>query len=221
MNSEVKTFEELEKTYSCIICRQFMDNPTTLSHCLHSFCHDCIEGHVKSLQKDSKQLSCPLCRSEFPDKTYFQNYKIQVEMKETQGKCECGEVVAVSKINEHQQKCDQFNKEVEETVKKLKVEKNEKNSINRSTFTCPLCAQKNFDRKGLIEHIEGSHDKHHKPAVCPICVSQPWGDPNYKSKDILGHLKLRHAFDYDTYTDYDFDDDQILQQVIAQSVKNF
>lgn len=41
-------------------------------------------------------------------------------------RCECGEVVLVSKINEHQQKCGQFKKEVEESVKKLKVEKTEK-----------------------------------------------------------------------------------------------
>jgi hypothetical protein len=63
-------------------------------------------------------------------------------------------------------------------------------TVNRSTFKCPFCDLKNFERKGLIEHIT----KHHKgmPGVCPICSSQPYGDPNYVSQNLSGHMKMRH-----------------------------
>lgn len=31
--------------------------------------------------------------------------------------------------------------------------------------------------------------------VCPICVTYPYGDPNFVSKDLNGHLQLRHKFE--------------------------
>ena len=56
---------------------------------------------------------------------------------------------------------------------------------------------------------------------CPIWVVQLYGDPNYVSQDLLSHLNLRHAFDLDTYTNYELDDDAILAQVLAQSMNNY
>ena len=69
---------------------------------------------------------------------------------------------------------------------------------NRWTFECPACHEKNLERKGLIDHFS----KQHKGAsgVCPICVSMPWGDPNYVSHNLLAHLKTIHKMDYDTLT---------------------
>ena len=51
--------------------------------------------------------------------------------------------------------------------------------VNRVTFTCPFCKEANMERKGLLEHVERKHKG--KPGVCPICVAQPHGDPNYVS----------------------------------------
>ena len=65
-----------------------------------------------------------------------------------------------------------------------------------------------MERKGLVEHVGKKHKR--MPAVCPICVAQPYGDPNYVSHDLSGHLKMRHNFDIDTVTNYDLDDDAIL-----------
>lgn len=47
-----------------------------------------------------------------------------------------------------------------------------------------------------------------------------YGDPNYVSQDLAGHLKLRHKYDLDTYTQYDMDDDAILQMVLQQSMND-
>ena len=52
-----------------------------------------------------------------------------------------------------------------------------------------------MDRKGLLKHASQKHPQGR--AVCPICMVQPWGDPNYKT-NLLAHLNLRHQFDYDT-----------------------
>jgi len=48
----------------------------------------------------------------------------------------------------------------------------------------------------------------------------PWGNPHQKSGDFVQHLNLRHKFEYDTYVDYDNDEDAILQQVLAKSLQD-
>ena len=34
-----------------------------------------------------------------------------------------------------------------------------------------------------------------KAGVCPICVTYPYGDPNYISQNLNWHLKMRHRYD--------------------------
>lgn len=65
-----------------------------------------------------------------------------------------------------------------------------------------------MERKGLLEHVNKMHKG--RPGVCPICVVQAYGDPNYVSPNLSSHMKARHQYDLDTYTDYDMDDDAIL-----------
>ena len=68
-----------------------------------------------------------------------------------------------------------------------------KSGVNRSTFGCPLCQAHNLDRASLVEHVNSKHS--HKSAVCPICITYPYGDPNYVSQNLAAHLQLRHKYD--------------------------
>jgi Drought induced 19 protein (Di19), zinc-binding len=73
-----------------------------------------------------------------------------------------------------------------------------------------------LERKGLLEHVNKKHKG--KPAVCPICVVQEYGDPNYVSQNLGSHLNLRHKFDMDTYVQYEESEDAILQRVLMESM---
>ena len=70
-----------------------------------------------------------------------------------------------------------------------------------------------MERKGLLDHVKKKHKS--SSGVCPICATQIYGDPNYVSKDLSGHLQMRHQYDLDTYTDYQNEDDAILAAVLA------
>ena len=61
--------KKLEKQLTCAICLNHYTDPKTLL-CLHSFCHQCLEGLPLELQEENYCiLSCPICRipTELPE----------------------------------------------------------------------------------------------------------------------------------------------------------
>ncbi len=62
-----------------------------------------------------------------------------------------------------------------------------------------------MDRVSLIDHVNQKHRS--IPAVCPICITYPHGDPNYVSNDLSGHLKVRHRYDMGEVIENDVDED--------------
>lgn len=90
-------------------------------------------------------------------------------------------------------------------------------TVNRSTFNCPCCSEKNLSREGLLEHVKLKH--RNASAICPICLAQPWGDPNYITQ-LHGHLQKRHKFDYDTTVDYQDSEEAILQKILQESIND-
>ncbi|KAF3815817.1 hypothetical protein GH733_016251 [Mirounga leonina] len=83
-----------------------------------------------------------------------------------------------------------------------------RNVPNRHTFLCPYCPE-NFDQEGLGEHCKLSHSTNTKSVVFPICASMPWGDPNYRSASFIEHIQRWHQFSYDTFVDYDVDEEDM------------
>ena len=92
----------------------------------------------------------------------------EIQMKSID--CYCNTKIKLSKWNDHSQNCNSYIKIINENIKKATI-KEEKKTVNRSTFNCPCCKEKNLDREALILHCKKFHKN--DEAVCPICVCQP------------------------------------------------
>ena len=58
--STTSALKKLEEQLTCAICLDLYTNPKTLP-CLHSFCHQCLEGLPLDSQRDSSFITCPTC----------------------------------------------------------------------------------------------------------------------------------------------------------------
>ena len=47
----------------CIICHDFMKNPSFIVDCGHEYCHGCISQWLDSQKKDDMNQTCPVCRT--------------------------------------------------------------------------------------------------------------------------------------------------------------
>eukprot|EP00924_Labyrinthula_sp_SR-Ha-C_P013197 maker-scaffold_12-snap-gene-12.13-mRNA-1 protein AED:0.00 eAED:0.00 QI:39/1/1/1/1/1/2/1439/239 len=209
---------------NCPICMEVFTRPLSLDNCTHNFCEECI-SHLTSVEE--KDRKCPLCRVPFQAATL--NADLVELISSTKSICEpCGKTMDASLLESHQTKCKKFIAHTKKLREQLAVKEAEvKDSKNRSTFTCPFsvkkCKAKNLDVKSLLDHLNKKHKKEGPlSATCPVCASMPWGDPNYRSSDVVSHINMRHKFEYGEYVDYNEfeqqDEDFILQQVLAASL---
>eukprot|EP00924_Labyrinthula_sp_SR-Ha-C_P013215 snap_masked-scaffold_12-processed-gene-12.23-mRNA-1 protein AED:1.00 eAED:1.00 QI:0/0/0/0/1/1/2/0/195 len=182
----------------CSICFMVFQRPFTFVECTHTFCEKCILPLLDP-STDFVKKKCPLCRVPVSSATY--NYQI---------------------AKEHESSCEALKQEQE----RIRNENSrEITQVNRSTFDCPFkatgCVAQNLDVYSLNAHLDQAHANDGQLSeVCPVCVSMPWGDPNYRSKNLKEHIKLRHKFEYGNFVQYDTADNEaaILQQVLARSV---
>ena len=204
----------IKDQYSCIICQNIFENPVKLMKCGHIFCKNCLNDYKSTNTK----MQCPMCREKFSQNDITIDYSTSNEMASKQVKCECGKIMSLSNYGKHSETCNTIINQMNQQIKNknIVIDPN-KVQKNRQTFDCTLCTKKNFDRVGYINHIKQSHPKDR--GVCSICKCQPWGDPNYKTH-ILGHINIRHKFDYDTVVDYNDDEDEILKKVLAESLND-
>ena len=204
----------IKDQYTCLICQNIYNNPIKLIKCNHNFCKGCLDNYSNT----QKNNQCPLCRNPFLKNEIVSDNLLKQDMNSKLIKCECGQTMLLTEYAKHADNCttiiNNMNKDMKNKNIKINPDKVQK---NRQTFDCTLCSQKNLDRVGYIEHIKKSHPN--ATGVCSICKCQPWGDPNYKTH-ILGHINLRHKFDYDTVVDYNDNEDEILQKVLLESMND-
>lgn len=90
-------------------------------------------------------------------------------------------------------------------------------SVPSRTFVCPYCQNNGFDELQLLNHCNIHHASDSRRVVCPVCVATPHGDPQYYSRNFIGHLNLRHCFYMDDITPLHQSDEMNLQHAIMAS----
>ncbi|XP_067904301.1 E3 ubiquitin-protein ligase RNF114 isoform X1 [Heterodontus francisci] len=209
------TFADDKAALTCPVCLEIYENPMRVE-CNHIFCHNCLFA----LQKPKKPI-CAVCRS--PLKGATRAIEIERKLEVTPASCSgCGTQVYMKKLRSHNATCAKYQEFISEGVKaSMKDQHPSLSSVpNRFTFTCPFCSAQNLDQDGLVEHCITSHTGEYGRMVCPICSSMPWGDPNFRSADLIQHLKIRHKFSYDTFVDYSVDEEEMLQEAIELSLQD-
>uniref|UniRef100_A0A0B7ANA3 Di19 zinc-binding domain-containing protein n=1 Tax=Arion vulgaris TaxID=1028688 RepID=A0A0B7ANA3_9EUPU len=181
-----------------------------------------ILSRMSSESADSLDTHCPQCRSDI--QCLVPAVDVELRMSQCHILCsDCNMMVPASTLKQHKHTCP--------GVRRLKAVTGcgiemrgaaSASSIvppNRSTFKCPYCDQSNLLCFQLIEHCNLLHLHCAKKVVCPVCASMPWGDVNMKSSNFIKHLNMRHKFEYDTYVDYDQDDEAMLQVALQASIQ--
>ena len=177
------------KDHECPVCLSLIRDKVKLSVCGHIFCERCI-NKLRPKEEQGELRECPQCRSCFGPKEVEKDEKYASKVHKMTFKCSyCLVKGKYSDFKNHL--CD-IPSEVERknsfSAKEELVPK--KNTV---TFECPYCRSKNFDREGLIEHVNKLHEDEGY-AVCPICTSFNFGDPEYKCY-LPRHLRRRHKYD--------------------------
>ena len=200
---------EIPDEFNCCICFLVLNQPMKHS-CDNHICATCIETYTKS----SPNAMCPICRNPLMPATLTQDHEMQIRLNEYTVTCYCRATIALSRVNSHTDQCPAYQENINQAAEQQRGPST--GTVNRATFNCPCCAEQNMRREALLEHVNANHSG--TAGVCPICAVMEYGDPNYVSQDLSGHLQFRHKYDLDTYTNYDLDDDAILQQALQQSL---
>nr|XP_022337047.1 RING finger protein 166-like [Crassostrea virginica] len=203
--------------YKCPVCLEIFRNPVhiTCGH-NHTYCKDCVSPY-----QAQEEAFCPECRGVFDPHDLRRAVDLEHAMRSVQVSCPwCGQVCTVHRMRTHLANCNHKDvslpkfKPVAETTQMYPI-----NLPNRSTFCCPICHLQNLDCSALVKHCNEKHAQQSGSFVCPVCTSMPWGDPNYCSPDIVHHLNIRHKFEYDTYVDFNQDEDEMYRQAIQASIE--
>ncbi|KAL5021833.1 hypothetical protein ScPMuIL_000988 [Solemya velum] len=216
-NPSTSEYNTGNDVFSCPICLDILEKPMRVPCGYnHVYCCTCLTPY-----QSLAEPHCPQCRAVFDPKHIQRAVDIEKRLKTEKSRCAwCQDEMQLSKLRSHASKC----RKADKTLPKFKPIKETSQPIpshvvNRSTFMCPYCGQKNLDCGALVQHCEQNHADNSKQVVCPICASMPWGDSSLRSSNFLQHLSLRHKFEYDTYVDYDMDDDEMLRRAMQESLQ--
>ncbi|KAK0061765.1 RING finger protein 166 [Biomphalaria pfeifferi] len=205
-----------EQEFECAICKDCYTKPCCIQPCQHVYCFDCLQNLCLSLDP-----YCPQCRC------YIESTSPAPHIERLMSRCiincsDCNNSVPASKMKQHKSICPAVQRMQQILTQSAPTVLGAQSNVpNRSTFFCPYCNKANLLRDQLIQHCSNDHHNDLKKVVCPICASMPWGNQNLKSSNFLRHLHTRHKFDYDTYVDFEQDDDAMLHLAVQASLDDF
>ncbi|XP_036374461.1 E3 ubiquitin-protein ligase RNF138-like [Megalops cyprinoides] len=225
--------------FDCPICQDVLKTPIRTRSCRHVFCRSCFKTAVRT-----QGPHCPMCRGPVSEREKTAQDIVQ-KMRETRGPCRaCGTLSLLSRMRSHYKHCREYMEEYGPPSDAQSMLGNQQDRANDSAqtppsariypvhvqhpssvigsstavYSCPYCQQQGFSDMALAQHCIGSHAGDPSRVVCPICVATSWGDPNYCSRNFIGHLTARHRFSYDIYMNVREDEDTQLHLAIQQSI---
>ncbi|KAG8439386.1 hypothetical protein GDO86_014535 [Hymenochirus boettgeri] len=201
--------------FTCPICLELFDKPTRVA-CGHVFCFACLQQCMKN-----RNSICGVCRSSLVH--VGRAGDLEKQMQNTETSCKgCNKKVNLSRMRVHSASCTRYESYVMDGIKSVTQDQSQRTSNvpNRYTFICPYCRQQNLDQEGLVDHCRTSHYTDPTPVVCPICASMPWGDPGYRSANFIEHINRRHRFAYDTFVDYNADEETMMNEALIRSLND-
>ncbi|XP_040187313.1 E3 ubiquitin-protein ligase RNF114 [Rana temporaria] len=199
--------------FMCPICLELFQDPVRVA-CGHMFCMMCFEQCMTQ-----RSPTCAVCRSRLTPGIKASD--LEKQMRETHTSCKgCHSKMQLCNMRAHASSCSQYQNYVMEGIKSVTKDKSAhaKDIPNRFTFVCPYCQKQNLDQEGLVDHCRNYHHNDLTPVVCPICASMPWGDPGYRSANFMEHIRRRHRFSYDTFVDYEVDEDAMMREALVRSL---
>uniref|UniRef100_K1QIX8 Uncharacterized protein n=1 Tax=Magallana gigas TaxID=29159 RepID=K1QIX8_MAGGI len=185
--------------FECPVCKEVYKNPYHISCGYnHTYCKECILPYQS---RDNAQ--CPICVRSFDPHDITRAVDLEHEMRQTQLPCQwCGQPYKVYRLRSHIANC----KHRDVSLPKFKP-------VAETSQMYPMGGETQIIPEYYV--TMNSNDS----IVCPVCASMPWGDPNYRSSDIVHHLNIRHRFEYDTYVDFNQDEDEMLKQALQASIE--
>eukprot|EP00320_Phaeocystis_rex_P006765 CAMPEP_0119086164 /NCGR_PEP_ID=MMETSP1178-20130426/136702_1 /TAXON_ID=33656 /ORGANISM="unid sp, Strain CCMP2000" /LENGTH=238 /DNA_ID=CAMNT_0007069273 /DNA_START=32 /DNA_END=748 /DNA_ORIENTATION=+ len=213
--------EDAYQKYLCPVCMDIQAKPVELP-CSHSFCSDCLATHFQTDFADDR--ACPMCRTKLPPGDEPGPISDRAERQALRIRCACRREVPLLEARLHTDTCAALQGLGQAAVKKAVTTSASRAAAapaapNRSTFACPFCDARHMPRADLLRHLQKEHgEMYGQPAVCPVCAAMPWGDPSYRSPNLLQHMMMRHQFDYAETADFGRSEDDVLNEVLRQSL---
>ncbi|XP_072114015.1 E3 ubiquitin-protein ligase RNF166 [Mobula birostris] len=210
--------------FECPVCLQVLERPVR-TQCGHVFCERC---HCTNFAVNGGK--CPLCRG-VTSRSEPLATDIEKLLRSKKAKCQsCGSEVYLIFMRRHMKACSKDLEDFDQLTN-THAQPTARHATPSSlqpigsteilpTYSCPYCHARNYDEISLTQHCLTTHYLDHQRVVCPICVSMPWGDPNYQSRNFIQHLLLRHQFSYDFFVDYSQDEETMLQGAILNSFQD-
>ncbi|NXD88251.1 RN166 protein, partial [Halcyon senegalensis] len=162
------------------------------------FCGECLQP---CLQVPSPL--CPLCRVPFDPKKVEKASSVEKQLSSYKAPCRgCSKKVTLAKMRSHVSSCTKVQEQM----------------ANCPKFVPVVPTSQPIPRYRCVSGREARPSLSGGTAVCPVCSAMPWGDPSYKSANFLQHLLHRHKFSYDTFVDYNIDEEAALQAALALSL---